>query len=84
MSGKVDSKVGTVASSIYALFVIGTYIVVLQCGMASCGPYIIWPVMPWAYLVAGDFGLSFPWILYPIFLLLNIGVAYVLGAGIEW
>jgi len=40
--------------------------------------------MPWAYIFASDLGISFPWAMYPVFVLLNTSVAYVVGAGIEW
>lgn len=69
---------------LYALFALGTYAYAFWCGTATCGLSIVLPVMPWAYIFASDLGVSFPWAIYPIFILLNTSVAYVVGAGIEW
>jgi hypothetical protein len=40
--------------------------------------------MPWAFILTQDLGVAFPWALYPIFILLNASVLYVVGAGLEW
>jgi hypothetical protein len=54
------------------------------CGDSACGLYIVLPILPWASILTQDFGISFPWAVYPIFILLNASVAYIIGAGIEW
>lgn len=80
----LESKVGKVGIIIYTLFTIITYAFSLGCGTETCSLFIVWPILPWAFIVASDFGLSFPWAMYPVFVLLNASVAYVLGAGVEW
>ncbi len=79
-----DSKIGKYFVIAYALFAIGVYLFVFLCGAASCSAYIILPIMPWAFILVEDFGLSFPWAIYPVFVLLNTSVAYILGVSIEW
>jgi len=80
----LESRLGKVLVIVYALFAIITYLAAFACGTDSCGLYIVLPIMPWAFIVASDFGIAFPWALYPVFVLLNASVAYVVGAGIEW
>jgi hypothetical protein len=80
----LESKIGKLFIITYALFSIAVYAVVFFCNDASCIVYIVLPIMPWAYILAGDFGLSFTWAVYPIFVLLNTSVVYVIGASIEW
>lgn len=80
----LESKIGKYFIITYALFAIGVYVFAFMCGDSSCSLYIVLPIMPWALILAQDLGLSFTWALYPIFILLNASVAYVLGAGIEW
>ena len=60
------------------------YVVSVFCGMETCGLYIVVPIMPWALILAQDLDMTFPWSVYPIFVLLNASVAYVLGASLEW
>ncbi len=84
MQDILESRLGKVFIIIYTLFTIGTYILSFSCGASACSLAIIWPILPWAFILASDLGLTFPWAMYPIFVLLNASVAYVLGAGIEW
>ena len=84
MGQMLESKVGKYFIIVYALSAIAVYIYTALCSGASCNLYIIVPILPWAFILTRDFGLSFPWAVYPIFILLNASVAYVLGAGIEW
>jgi hypothetical protein len=79
-----ESNVGKVCVILYALLAIGTYVAAFLCGSANCGLYVILPVMPWAYIFTSDLGFSFPFAMYPVFVLLNASVAYIVGAGIEW
>ena len=80
----LESRLGKLFVILYALFAIGTYVASFTCGATSCGLYIVLPIMPWAFILTQDLGVSFPWALYPIFVLLNASVAYVVGSGIEW
>jgi hypothetical protein len=84
MDAILESRTGKLFIIAYTLFAIGMYIVSFTCGTEACGLYIVVPIMPWALIFAEDFGLSFPWAIYPIFVLLNASVAYVVGAGLEW
>ena len=72
----LDSKIGKYFIIVYALFAIAVYLFVFMCGDASCSAYIILPIMPWASILVEDMGLSFPWVVYPVFVLLNISIAY--------
>lgn len=80
----LESRVGKYFIIAYALFAIGVFLITLSCGASACSLYIVLPIMPWALILAQDFGISFPWAIYPLFMLLNISVVYVLGASIEW
>jgi len=80
----LESRTGKVFIIIYALFTLGMYGWSFACGTATCGLYIVVPIMPWAFILAQDLGISFPWAMYPIFILMNASVLYVLGAGLEW
>jgi hypothetical protein len=80
----LDSQFGKVCIILYALFAIGSYVTSFVCAADVCGFAIVWPILPWAFIVVSDLGLSFPWAMYPVFILLNVSVAYVFGAGIEW
>jgi hypothetical protein len=84
MDTMLESRVGKLCIIAYTLFTIGTYAASLGCDSDACGLAIIWPILPWAFIMASDLGLSFPWVMYPVFVLLNASVAYVLGAGAEW
>ncbi len=80
----LESKLGKYFVILYALFAIVVYIVAFSCGESTCSLYIIFPIMPWASILVGDLGISFPWMMYPVFVLLNASVAYTIGAAIEW
>jgi hypothetical protein len=80
----LESRVGKICIILYTLFTLGTYVLSVGCESEACGLSIVWPILPWAFILASDLGLSFPWAMYPIFVLLNASVAYVLGAGVEW
>ncbi len=84
MSEVFDSRIGKYFVIAYAMFAIAVYVFVFLCGATSCSAYIILPIMPWAFILVEDFGLSFPWAIYPVFVLLNTSVAYILGVSIEW
>lgn len=84
MNQILESTLGKLFIVGYALFSIAVYAVVFFCQTDSCVVYIVLPIMPWAYILASDLGLTFTWAVYPVFVLLNTSVAYVLGAGIEW
>lgn len=84
MDQMLESRVGKVCIILYALFSIVTYLSIFWCGTDACELYIVVPVMPWVYIFASDLGFSLPWAIYPVFMLLNTSVAYVVGAGIEW
>jgi len=79
-----ESQIGKYFTIAYAGFAIAVYVFVFFCGFTSCSVYIVLPIMPWALILVEDLGLSFPWAIYPIFILLNASVAYVFGATIEW
>jgi hypothetical protein len=84
MENILESRVGKVSIILYALFAIATFVYVFWCGSSTCNVYVVLPVMPWAYIFGSDMGLALPVAIYPIFILLNTSVAYVVGAGIEW
>ncbi len=75
---------GKILTIIYTLFTIAIYFASFACGTAACSLYIVLPIMPWAFILTQDLGVGFPWALYPIFILLNASVLYVIGAGLEW
>ncbi|MBP9749357.1 MAG: hypothetical protein KBD21_01330 [Candidatus Pacebacteria bacterium] len=80
----LESRTGTFCIVLYALFAIGSYFYALSCGASFCSVAIIWPILPWAFILVNDLGLTFPAAMYPVFVLLNVSVAYVLGATAEW
>ena len=84
MDEMLESRIGKYFIILYALFAFVVYIYAFSCGDSDCGLYIVLPILPWASIIAGDLGLSFPWAIYPVFILLNASVAYILGAAIEW
>jgi hypothetical protein len=84
MNQMLESRIGKYFIIFYALFAFVVYAYVFFCGESYCASYIVVPIMPWVYIIVRDFGLVFPWALYPIFVLVNASVAYVLGATIEW
>ena len=84
MNNMLESLVGKYFIIAYALFTLGVYVFVFYCTSNTCGVYIILPVMPWAFIWVEDLGLPFPSAMYPLFILLNASVAYVLGAVAEW
>jgi hypothetical protein len=80
----LESRIGKLCIVAYTVFAIGSYIYALSCGAGECTLAIVWPILPWAFIIASDLGLAFPAAMYPIFILLNASVAYVLGAMVEW
>lgn len=84
MKDILESNVGKWAIIIYTLFTISTYVTTVMCAKDWCDLVIVWPILPWAFIMVSDFGLAFPWGMYPIFILLNASAVYVLGAGVEW
>lgn len=79
----LDSRFGKLFVIAYTLITLCTYVVSYSCGGDECGLYIVVPILPWAWILTNEFGLSFPWAVYPILILLNASMAYILGAGIE-
>lgn len=79
-----DSRVGSACVVVYTLFAIGSYAYALGCGTETCSVAIVWPILPWAFILVNDLGLKFPAAMYPVFILFNVSVAYVLGATAEW
>jgi hypothetical protein len=69
---------------LYTAFSIIMPVTTFVCGFEACSHYLVYPIMPWAFILTQDFGFDFPWAIYPVFLLLNISAAYVIGAGAEW
>ncbi len=84
MGEMFESKIGKYFIILYALFALSVYAYVLYCNQLYCAAYIILPVMPWAYVLVKEVGVTFSWALYPIFFLLNASASYILGATIEW
>ncbi len=80
----LESKLGKICIILYTLFTLGMYVTSFMCGTTTCGLYIVLPIMPWAFILTQDLGISFPWAIYPVFILLNASMVYVVGAGIEW
>jgi hypothetical protein len=83
MNTMLDSRVGKILVILYALASLVTYIVAYSCGGDTCGLYIVAPILPWAWILTEEFGFSFPWAVYPILVLVNASIAYVVGAGLE-
>jgi len=79
----LESTLGKLCIATYALFVIGSYLYATGCGTEACSLTMVWPILPWAFILASDLGLAFPWAMYPIFILINTTVAYIIGAGVE-
>ncbi len=80
----LESKLGKLLVIAYTLLTIVAYAVSYSCGTGPCSLSIVVPIMPWAFIFSQDLGLQFPWAVYPVFVLLNASVAYVVGAGVEW
>ena len=84
MNDILESTFGKVCIIIYTLFAILSYVLSVACGAEACALAMVWPILPWAFILATDFGFSFTWVMYPVFVLLNASVSYVFGAGVEW
>jgi len=84
MDQMLESRVGKIFIIIYTALALITYLLAFSCGEGSCNMYIVLPIMPWAFILAEDLGLQFTWAIYPLLILLNASVAYVIGAAIEW
>jgi len=84
MDEMLESKLGKYFVIAYALATLVVYAIAFFCGSSTCSLYIIFPIMPWASILVGELGVSFPWMMYPVFVLLNASVAYAIGATIEW
>jgi len=80
----LDSRFGKILIIAFTVFTIVVYGAAFWCGLDTCAHYIVLPILPWAYIIAEDFGLTFPWAVYPIMVLLNISVVYAVGVGLEW
>ena len=80
----LESKAGKILVIVYALASIGLYLAAFGCNGVACSVYLVVPTMPWSFIFVQDLGLPFPLALYPVFILLNASVAYVIGAGAEW
>lgn len=83
MDAILDSRLGKILVIGYTVVTLLTYVFSFACGTESCSLYIVAPILPWAYILANDFGLAFPWAVYPILILLNASIAYTVGAGLE-
>lgn len=80
----LDSRLGKILVIFYTAFASIMPVTALMCGFEACGHHLVYPIMPWAFILTHDFGFDFPWAVYPIFLLLNVSVVYVIGVGVEW
>jgi len=84
MEDVLESQWGKVLIILYTLFAVGCYVYALMCTGNDCALAIIWPIMPWALILASDLGLTFSWVMYPVLVLLNASVAYCLGSAAQW
>ncbi len=80
----LESRLGKLLIIVYTLGAIIVFGMAFSCGLDACAHYIVLPIMPWAYIFAEDFGLSFPWAVYPVMVLLTISIVYTIGVGVEW
>lgn len=80
----LDSRYGKILVITYAVASVATYIFSYSCGTETCGLFIVAPILPWAWILTDELGLSFPWAVYPILVLLNASIFYVIGAAAEW
>lgn len=80
----LESRFGKYCIIAYALFALGTYATSTACGDGSCSLAFILPIMPWGYLFTHELRMSFPFVLYPVMMLLNVSLAYILGAVAEY
>lgn len=84
MADLMDSRLGSLLVSLYAIASIVLAITSYICPLPSCGLLIVVPILPWAAIMGGQLGLPVPWGTYPLILLLNAAVLYIVGASIEW
>jgi hypothetical protein len=80
----LDSRIGKILIILFTACAIVMPIATLVCGFATCGHYLVYPIMPWAYIFTQELGFDFSWAVYPVFLLLNISAVYFIGALVEW
>lgn len=80
----LESRVGKYCIIAYSIFALVTYVLSLSCGADACRLSFIAPIMPWGYLLTEEFGMKFPFVLYPVLMLLNVSLVYIVGAGAEY
>lgn len=83
MDSFMDSRYGLIAVIVYAALSLIVFVASYYCATDVCAAYLTLPIMPWALIFARDLGLGLPIAVYPIFMLLNVSVLYVLGGAVE-
>lgn len=84
MNDILESKIGGWLVIAYTLAAIGAGIYSFACASASCAPFLVMPIMPWAWLMQSMLGFEVPLMSYPVLILLNAMVIYIAGVAIEW
>lgn len=84
METLLESRIGKIAIIVYAVCTLAVYVYSFLCIGDTCGLAIVLPIMPWAYLLTEELQFHFPFAVYPILILLNVSLVYVLGAGAEY
>ncbi len=84
MGEMLDSRIGSWLVSIYALLSIAVAAYSFLCSWGQCKALIVAPIMPWAFLLESELGVSISVIAYPLLLLLNASALYAFGVLIEW
>lgn len=83
MGDYFDSRLGTVLIILYATFSLVVFVAQYFCATDVCAAYLVLPIMPWAYIFSADMSLNLPVTIYPVLMLLNVSVLYVIGAVVE-
>jgi len=80
----LESRIGKYFIIAYGLCTFAVYGYVFFCTGSVCASYIVIPILPWAYVIVQNLHLVFPSAMYPIFILVNASIFYIIGATIEW
>lgn len=83
MGNYFDSRLGTVLIILYATLSLIVFVAQYFCATDVCAAYLVVPILPWAYIFSADMSLNLPVTVYPVLMLLNVSVLYVLGAVVE-
>lgn len=69
--------------AIYIVASVGTWIYAAVCTWQWCGLLAILPFTPWYQVLDAQLGIDLPGVMMPIFFVLNCGIVYGAGKGVD-